>query len=184
MDDLLREYLKPSIHPHSELTHKNTLSTPLFPECSPRGETDTFTRSFANSHDRRQPSGTALVSQTKTRYVGSVVFLSSLFTSRIVMKPFHNSDYCLLTMQKGFFEINLLMVFNDKGLHLQVKSKCKCKIIVMTLFQQRDDFGHLPHHSPHHSVNSFTSSQLQLAQMREGNMIKFPNWDKLSVMLS
>lgn len=56
MDDLLREYLKLFKSPPStrtvELTHKkNTLSTLPFPELSPGGETDTFTRSFANSHD-------------------------------------------------------------------------------------------------------------------------------------
>lgn len=61
MDDLLRDYLKlfksPPSTPHPELTHKNTLSTLLLPERSPGVETDTFTRSFANSHDRAAAIG-------------------------------------------------------------------------------------------------------------------------------
>lgn len=62
MDDLLREFHSlfcffETLHRHPEPTHKNALSTLPFPAHRPRGETDTFTRSFTSSHDRAERAG-------------------------------------------------------------------------------------------------------------------------------
>lgn len=111
MDDLLREYLKlfkspppstrtPSWHTKTHFQHF------CFQSAAPevRRTHSRVALQIPTTGGRRQPSGVALVSLTKTRCVGSVVFLSSLFTSRNGVKPFHNADYCLSTMREGIYQ--------------------------------------------------------------------------------
>lgn len=93
MDDLLRDYLKlfksPPSTPHPELTHKKThFQHFCFPSAAPA------LRRTPSRVASQFPTMGRPPSQTKTRCVGSVVFLSCLFTSRNSMKLFHNTANC------------------------------------------------------------------------------------------
>lgn len=84
---------------------QNTLSTLPFPAHRPRGETDTFTRTYTNSHDEAENIRLQdpCLTLRKTRCVERIVFLCCPRTSRNGVKWLHNNAaYCCVDNAWGF----------------------------------------------------------------------------------